>query len=250
MDHRILGIACVVGAVTFFVLQDALIKWLSGDYPLHEIVLVRAASAIVVTLFVMRFEGGIHLLRTRRLGLQLARCTLLIFANGSFYLALAAMTIAEATSLFFVAPLLITALSAIMLRETVGPRRGLAISCSRSASSCSVSMSDSIWAAETAGVASRTAESASCERAGGEEQSANATRRPMDAARTLEALVHIGELRVARGGGRDICGGCTVRRSRSERHWKVDFTCIVPSVAVLRCGSSPSHAGQRGARRV
>ena len=127
MDHRILGIACVVGAVTLFVLQDALIKLLSADYPLHEIVLVRAASAIAVTLLVMRFEGGIHLLRTRRPGLLLARCALLILANTTFYLALAAMTIAEATSLFFIAPLLITAFSAVLLRETVGPRRWAAM---------------------------------------------------------------------------------------------------------------------------
>ena len=128
MDHRMLGIACVVGAITVFVLQDALIKWLSGDYPLHEIVLVRAASAVCVTLFVMRLEGGIHLLRTHRPGLHLARAGLLIIANSAFYLALAAMTIAEATSIFFVAPLLITALSALLLRETVGPRRWAAVS--------------------------------------------------------------------------------------------------------------------------
>ena len=127
MDHRILGIVCVVGAITLFVLQDALIKWLSGDYPLHEIVLVRAASAIAVTLFLMRLEGGVHLLRTRRLGLQLARSGLLVVANCAFYLALAAMTIAEATSIFFVAPLLITVLSALLLRETVGPRRWAAV---------------------------------------------------------------------------------------------------------------------------
>ena len=127
MDHRILGIACVVGAITLFVLQDAFIKWLSGDYPLHEIVLVRAASAIAVTLFVMRLEGGIHLLRTHRLGLLLTRSALLVLANCAFYLALAAMTIAEATSIFFVAPLLITALSALVLREPVGPRRWAAV---------------------------------------------------------------------------------------------------------------------------
>ena len=30
MDHRMLGIACVVSAVTLFILQDATIKWLSG----------------------------------------------------------------------------------------------------------------------------------------------------------------------------------------------------------------------------
>ena len=122
-----LGIACVVGAVTIFVLQDALIKWLSGGYPLHEIVLVRAVSAVSVTLVVMRLEGGIHLLRTRRLGLHLARAGLLIIANSAVCLALAAMTIAEATSIFFVAPLLITALSALLLHEAVGPRRWAAV---------------------------------------------------------------------------------------------------------------------------
>ena len=122
-----LGIACVVAAVTVLVLQDSLIKWLSGDYPLHEIVLVRAASAVCVTLFMMRLEGGIHLLRTRRLGLHLVRAGLLIIANSAFFLALAAMTIAEATAILFVAPLLITALSALMLHETVGPRRWAAV---------------------------------------------------------------------------------------------------------------------------
>lgn len=127
MDHRMLGTVCVVGAITLFVLQDALIKWLSGDYPLHEIVLVRAASAIAVTLFMMRLEGGVHLLRTRRLGLHLARSGLLVVANCAFYLALAAMTMAEATAIFFIAPLLITALSAFVLRETVGPRRWAAV---------------------------------------------------------------------------------------------------------------------------
>ena len=127
MDHRILGIICVVGAITLFILQDALIKWLSGDYALHEIVLVRAASAIAVTLFVMRLEGGIQLLRTRRLGLHLTRSGLLIVANCAFYMALAAMAIAEATSIFFVAPLLITALSALLLHDTVGLRRWAAV---------------------------------------------------------------------------------------------------------------------------
>ena len=127
MDHRILGITCVVGAVAIFVLQDAVIKWLSGDYPLHEIVLARTASAIVVTLFVMRLEGGAHLLRTRRLGLHLTRSALLVIANCAFFMALAAMTIAEATSIFFVAPLMITAFSALLLGEIVGPRRWAAV---------------------------------------------------------------------------------------------------------------------------
>ena len=122
-----LGIACVVGAVTLFILQDATIKWLSGEYPLHEIVLVRAASAVAVTLTAMRLEGGFRLLRTRRIGLLLARSTLLVIANSTFFLGLVAMSIAEATSIFFIAPVLITALTALVLREAVGLRRWAAV---------------------------------------------------------------------------------------------------------------------------
>ncbi len=127
MDQRMLGIACVVGAVTIFILQDATIKWLSADYPLHEIVLVRATSAVAVTLFAMRLEGGLRLWRTRRAGLHLARSTLLVIANSAFFLALATMSIAEATSIFFIAPVLITALSSLVLHEPVGLRRWAAV---------------------------------------------------------------------------------------------------------------------------
>ncbi len=122
-----LGIACVVSAVTIFILQDATIKWLSGEYPLHEIVLVRATSAVAVTLCAMRLEGGLRLWRTGRVGLHLARSTLLVTANSTFFLGLAAMTIAEATSIFFIAPVLITGLTALVLREAVGGRRWAAV---------------------------------------------------------------------------------------------------------------------------
>ena len=127
MDQRMLGIACVVSAVTLFILQDATIKWLSGTYPLHEVILVRASSAVAVTLFAMRLEGGFRLWRTRRVGLILARSILLVIANSTFFLGLASMSIAEATSIFFIAPVLITALTALVLREPVGVRRWAAV---------------------------------------------------------------------------------------------------------------------------
>ncbi|MDE0213338.1 MAG: DMT family transporter, partial [Deltaproteobacteria bacterium] len=127
MDHRMLGIACVLSAVTLFILQDATIKWLSGTYPLHEVILVRASSAVAVTLLAMRLEGGFRLWRTRRAGLILARSILLVVANSAFFLGLASMSIAEATSIFFIAPVLITALTALVLREPVGLRRWAAV---------------------------------------------------------------------------------------------------------------------------
>ena len=121
------GIACVLAGMAFLSAQDAIIKWLSGDYPLHQVVLGRAVIAVALTLVMVRLEGGWSLLRSRRLGLHLARGLLLVVANISYFLALAAMPLAEAIAIFFVAPLFITALSVPFLGERVGIRRWLAV---------------------------------------------------------------------------------------------------------------------------
>jgi drug/metabolite transporter (DMT)-like permease len=126
-DTRILGILCIVGAVFAFTLQDSVIKLMSGSYPLHEIVLGRAVVAALLTLVMARLEGGLQVLRTRRPGLHLARGMLLVVANMSYFLALAAMPLGEAAAVFFVAPLMITALSVPLLGERVGPRRWTAV---------------------------------------------------------------------------------------------------------------------------
>lgn len=121
------GIACVLAGMALLSAQDAVIKWLSGDYPLHQVILGRSAIALALTLIVVRLEGGWGLLRSRRPGLHLARALLLVVANVSYFLALAAMPLAEAIAIFFVAPLFITALSVPFLGERVGPRRWLAV---------------------------------------------------------------------------------------------------------------------------
>ena len=122
-----LGSACILGATTFFTIQDATIKWLSGDYPLHEIVLIRAIVATLIMLVVIQFEGGFRILRTTRPGLHLARGLLLVIANSCYFAALAVMPLADAMAVFFVAPLFITAMSKIFLGEQIGPRRWSAV---------------------------------------------------------------------------------------------------------------------------
>ena len=113
--------------MTCFTTQDALIKLLSGDYPLHELVFARATIAIGLTLVMMHFEGGVHMIFTRRPGLHLARGALLVFANSTFFMAVAAMPLAEVVTVFFVAPLLIALMSTFVLGEHIGPRRWAAI---------------------------------------------------------------------------------------------------------------------------
>ena len=111
-----------------FSINDVTIKFLSGDYPLHEVVFVRSTLGMVLILaFLIPLSGGFAQLRTKRLGVHIIRGLCVVFANMSFFLGLAAMPLADAVAIFFVSPLVITAFSVIFLRETVGPRRWAAV---------------------------------------------------------------------------------------------------------------------------
>ncbi|MGH6917733.1 MAG: DMT family transporter [Geminicoccaceae bacterium] len=121
------GIVCIVAAMMMLSLQDSVVKLLGATYALHQIVLIRSLIATCVTLIVLAATARLDLLRTRRWPLHLIRGLLLLVTNSAFFLALVAMPIAEAVAMFFVAPLFITLLSALLLGEPVGPRRLFAV---------------------------------------------------------------------------------------------------------------------------
>lgn len=127
-DNRtLLGIVCIVLGMTCISVQDATVKWISGDYTLHQVMLIRAMIALPLTLVILRFEGGFAALRTPHLPLLLVRAMLTVMANLTFFLGLSTMQLAEATTILYAAPLFITALSAPLLGERVGPRRWFAV---------------------------------------------------------------------------------------------------------------------------
>jgi len=109
-----------MAAISF---NDMFIKQLSGAYPLYEIVFARSALGILIGLALVKWEGGFHLLKTDQPWAHILRGTLIVISNMTFFLALAALPLAEATALFFVAPLFITLLSIPMLGEKVGVLR-------------------------------------------------------------------------------------------------------------------------------
>ena len=120
--------ACAVVAVLCFSSNDVGIKLLSGGYALHQVVIVRTLIAMSILLFlVVPFNGGFKVLRTKRLKMHICRGLCVVFANMCFFLALAAMPLADAVAVFFVSPLLITVFSVVFLREHVGPFRWAAI---------------------------------------------------------------------------------------------------------------------------
>ncbi len=122
------GPAFAALAAVMFSANDVVIKFLSGDYALHEIVLIRSIVGMGVVLCLMvPLSGGLHLLRTKRLGLHIIRALCVVFANLTFFLGLAALPLAECVAIFFISPFLITIFSRIFLKEPVGPRRWSAI---------------------------------------------------------------------------------------------------------------------------
>ncbi len=124
----VIGMASAFAAAVIFSVNDASIKFLSGGYALHQLVLIRALFGLgIIVLLLMPFTGGPGLMRTRKPLQLLARGGLVIISNLCFFLGLAELQMAEAVALFFVAPLLITALSVPLLGERVGPRRWAAV---------------------------------------------------------------------------------------------------------------------------
>ncbi len=123
-----LPILCALAGGLAFSVNDMGIKFLSGDYPLHQIILIRASVGILFTLAIfLPFEGGYGNLKTRRLGLHFVRGLFVVFSNMCFFLGLAAIPLSEATAIFFVSPLVITLFSVVFLSEKVGMWRWIAV---------------------------------------------------------------------------------------------------------------------------
>jgi len=126
-DVPVKGIAFLVTAMFFFSVQDVVIKSLSGDLAAHQIVFVRSLIALPLVLVIARIEGGLGLLYTRRLGLQMIRGAIGFCAYTAFYLSIASVPLGLATTLFFAAPLFVTALAVLILKEQVSVRRWAAV---------------------------------------------------------------------------------------------------------------------------
>jgi drug/metabolite transporter (DMT)-like permease len=127
-NNIVLGVSCAVGAAFCFTINDVTIKFMSGDYPLHEIVFMRATVAIIVTLAIfIPLEGGLKNLKTNKWRHHLLRGLCVFFANTCFFAGLATLKLAEATSIFFVSPLIITLFAIVFLGEKAGPRRWIAV---------------------------------------------------------------------------------------------------------------------------
>lgn len=121
------GIIAILVGMTLITVNDSLVKSLSGGYPLHEIILFRAAIGFVILAGLVGFMGGLRILAVERPMMHACRALMVVISNLCFFIALVVMPLAQVTALFFIAPLLITLMSVAFLGLTVGPHRIVAL---------------------------------------------------------------------------------------------------------------------------
>ena len=121
------GVLSMLVAVAAFSLMDASMKMLAPHYPPMQVAAMRGLTSLPLVLLWALIDGGPMQLVRIRWPLHLLRGVLSVIMLVAFVYGLQTLPLAETYSLFFVAPLLITALAVPILGERVGWRRWLAI---------------------------------------------------------------------------------------------------------------------------
>jgi drug/metabolite transporter (DMT)-like permease len=110
-----------------FATYDALSKHLAATYPVTELLWVRYATHAGLMLVVFGPAMGLRLVKTSQPVAQVLRVLLLVAVTFLFMNGLKYIRLAEATAINFLAPLLVTALSAPLLKERVPLRSWIAV---------------------------------------------------------------------------------------------------------------------------
>ena len=122
------GILLILLAMIIIPIMDGLAKVLTVDYPIAEVVWGRYFFHLLYLLPVVIFRYGPSALLPRHMGLQIIRGGLLLSSTIFFFAAIAEMPLADSLALVFIYPVIVTALSSVLLGEKVGIRRWVAVS--------------------------------------------------------------------------------------------------------------------------
>jgi len=125
--HQGRAMLTMLVAVAMFAMMDAGLKQLTTHYPPFQVASLRGAASLPLVLVWALATGGLAPLLRVRWSLHLLRGVLGVAMMATFVYAVSKLPLSTTYSIFFVAPLAITALSVPVLGEKVGPRRWAAI---------------------------------------------------------------------------------------------------------------------------
>ena len=111
----------------FLPVMDGFAKYLSDDLPILQITWARYFFTVAFVFPIMFFFYKKQLVWSDKPRLQIFRGLILLSANICFFYAISVISLAKALTLAFIAPLIVTAFSPILLGEKVGFRRWTAV---------------------------------------------------------------------------------------------------------------------------
>ena len=111
----------------FLPVMDGFAKYLSDDLPILQITWARYFFTVAFVFPIMLFFYKKQLVWSDKPKLQIFRGLILLSANICFFYAISIISLAKALTLAFIAPLIVTAFSPILLGEKVGFRRWTAV---------------------------------------------------------------------------------------------------------------------------
>jgi drug/metabolite transporter (DMT)-like permease len=121
------GILMMIGAFAFFSLLDASAKTLLFELNPPTIVFMRYFMGLIVTLAWLMMAGETSAFRSVHPKTQFLRGVLLLASTAFNFTALQYLQLAQTAAIMFSNPLWVCALSHVILKERVGPRRWAAV---------------------------------------------------------------------------------------------------------------------------
>ena len=111
----------------FLPVMDGFAKYLSDDLPILQITWARYFFTVAFVFPIMLFFYKKQLVWSDKPKLQILRGLILLFANICFFYSISVIALAKALTLAFIAPLIVTAFSPLLLGEKVGFKRWTAV---------------------------------------------------------------------------------------------------------------------------
>ncbi|MEQ8898458.1 MAG: DMT family transporter [Roseovarius sp.] len=121
-----LGILLMVGFAVIAPAMDTCAKLIGDAVAVGQVAATRFVAQSVLLFPLALIFGWLHRPKRGEVALHLVRAALLLVATAFFFTALRFMPIADAISIFFVEPFILTLLGGLLLGEPIGPRRYIA----------------------------------------------------------------------------------------------------------------------------
>ena len=127
-SNNLLGIGLMMLAMLLFEVMDAIAKWLvSSEMSAIQVIAIRSWILLPLIVLILAIKGEVRELATRKPVQHLLRGCIGFFAPFAFFSSLKSLPLADATVVFFSSTFILTAASALFLKEHVGIHRWSAV---------------------------------------------------------------------------------------------------------------------------